>query len=222
MDLSAPTNCLIYLHGFASGPGSTKARFFKSALEQAGVETVVPDLNVPCFEKMTLSAQLNLLQELIENVGADKSLALMGSSMGGLLATMAAGKFRRVQKLVLFAPGFGITRRWQQLVGDQGMADWKSSGRRPFFHYAMNREMDLAYSFIEDLSALQTDNFIVPIPTLVFHGIHDQTVPVDHSREFARMNKDLVTLNELDDGHELTDSMNVMWQGAERFLLTSQ
>jgi len=220
MDLSAPTNCLIYLHGFASGPGSTKARFFKSALEQVGVETIVPDLNVPCFEKMTLSAQLQLLQSLIENVGADKSLALMGSSMGGLLATMAARKFSRVQKLVLLAPGFGITRRWQQLVGEEGMTDWKSSGGRPFFHYAMNREMNLAYSFIEDLNEQQTDQLVVPVPTLVYHGKNDDTVPVDHSREFAYLNKDLVTLNELDDGHELTASMNLMWQGAERFLLT--
>jgi len=231
MDLSAPikdadtTQTVIYLHGFASGPGSTKAKFFKQAFEHAGVETIVPDLNVPSFEEMTLSTQLDLLAQVISTVPPDKSLTLMGSSMGGLLAALAGKKFastKRVESLILLAPGFGITRRWQHLIGDQGLAEWKKCGARSFFHYAMNREMDLGYSFIEDLAAQQTEKLVITIPTLVYHGIKDDTVPVDNSRQFAALNKELVTLHELDDGHELTASTKLMWQGVERFLHISR
>ena len=239
MDLSAPINgmsqtniansetarTVLYLHGFASGPGSTKAKFFKQAFEQAGIETIVPDLNVPSFEKMTLRTQLDLLAQVIGTIPTDKSLTLMGSSMGGLLAALAGKNFastNRIQSLILLAPGFGITRRWQQLIGAQGMAEWKKSGERLFFHYAMNREMELSYSFIEDLAAQQTERLVITIPTLVYHGINDDTVPVDNSRQFAALNKDMVTLHELDDGHELTASTDVMWQGVERFLHISR
>ena len=46
----------IYLHGFASGPGSTKARFFRDRFAEAGRELRVPDLAAGDFEHLTITA----------------------------------------------------------------------------------------------------------------------------------------------------------------------
>jgi predicted esterase YcpF (UPF0227 family) len=35
---------LVYLHGFASGPASTKAQFFRTRFAERGVELAIPDL----------------------------------------------------------------------------------------------------------------------------------------------------------------------------------
>ncbi|MBS1993925.1 MAG: alpha/beta fold hydrolase [Cyanobacteria bacterium SZAS LIN-3] len=209
---------IVYLHGFASGNGSTKAKFFKQKFEEAGIDIVVPDLNVPTFEDMTLSAQLSVVDAEARKIAADKSIVLMGSSMGGLLAAIAAESIVDSERLILLAPGFGITRRWRELIGEEGMEQWQRTGQRSFFHYARNKELPLNYSFIEDLSAHKTEGFKVKVPALVIHGINDDTVPIDHSREFAKMNPRLTTLIELDEGHELTSDLNRIWLDVERFL----
>ena len=54
---------LAYLHGFASGPGSTKARFFRAELAALGATLEIPDL-APDFTHMTRTA------EFLRTVGA--------------------------------------------------------------------------------------------------------------------------------------------------------
>jgi uncharacterized protein len=221
--LSAQTKApaVIYLHGFASSAGSTKAQFFKTKIEQAGMQIALPDLNVPSFEAMTLSAQLEAVEACAAIAGEDGRIALMGSSLGGLLAAIAAEKIDhgRVSKLILFAPAFGLKSRWQERLGARALKDWQDNGFRPFFHYAFGREMNLGYDFIEDLDRFETENLKVTVPTLIFHGIKDDSVPIERSREFTKMNQPLVTLKELEDGHELIDTMPAMWPDVERFLI---
>ena len=45
---------LIYLHGFASGPMSNKAQFFRRRFEEQGIEMRIPDLNEGAFERLNL------------------------------------------------------------------------------------------------------------------------------------------------------------------------
>jgi pimeloyl-ACP methyl ester carboxylesterase len=222
MALSAQTKkpSLIYLHGFASGPGSTKAQFFKSKFEQAGIEFALPDLNVPTFEKMTLSAQLQAVAAEAERIGKNGEVILMGSSLGGLLAVMACqipGQYK-ITKLILLAPAFSIKRRWREMIGEAAMNDWKKSGARAYFHYACGEELNLDYTFIEDLEGLESENLTVTVPTLIFHGLADASVPIDCSRDFCRANDQYVHLKELDDGHELIASMDAIWLDVEPFL----
>ena len=47
--MSLPSLEVIYLHGFASGPSSTKAVYFARKLEALGINTTIPDLNWPEF-----------------------------------------------------------------------------------------------------------------------------------------------------------------------------
>jgi uncharacterized protein len=54
----------IYLHGFASGPGSTKARYIQERCRQVGIELQVPDLNQDNFTDLTVSRQIAQVVDL--------------------------------------------------------------------------------------------------------------------------------------------------------------
>ena len=97
------------------------------------------------------------------------------------------------------------------------MQSWRDTGFRPFFHYAANKELPLHFAFAKDLEQYKTDNFEINIPTIVFHGIDDQTVPIEHARQFAQLNP-AAALVELDDGHELANSLDLIWRQTCDFL----
>ena len=90
----------VYLHGFASGPSSQKARFFRERFAELGIGLEIPDLAEGRFEQLTISGQLGVMERAI---GGDPA-TLIGSSMGGYLAALYAARHPEVEKLVLLAP----------------------------------------------------------------------------------------------------------------------
>jgi len=52
-----PSVTFSYLHGFASGPGSTKAQFFRARIAEHGIALEIPDL-APDFAHMTVTGML--------------------------------------------------------------------------------------------------------------------------------------------------------------------
>lgn len=206
----------IYLHGFASGPASTKCLYFSRRLQECGLSISAPDLNQPDFSRMTLTSQLKHVDAELKKAN-DRNVILIGSSMGGLLSTMRAG-VDQVRALVLLAPGFGLNRRWNELLGEEKLSTWKETGSILVFHYGADKELPLQYSFIEDARQYRSDGFKVSIPTLVFHGSRDETVPIEESHCFAMANAEHVELVELDDDHHLTVSLPQMWLRTFNFL----
>src|SRR6201989_1706296 len=92
---------VFYLHGFASSSQSTKAAFFRERLQARDVPVVTPDFNQPDFSSLTMTRLLDQLGREIDAVG-DGPIALMGSSLGGTLAILAAAGLReRIDRLVL-------------------------------------------------------------------------------------------------------------------------
>ena len=54
------------------------------------------------------------------------------------------------------------------------------------------------------------------MPTLIFHGRHDDSVPIDHSRQFVASHPN-ARLVELDDNHELVASLPIILPESEKF-----
>ena len=54
-------------------------------------------------------------------------------------------------------------------------------------------------------------------PALIFQGRQDESVSPAIVEKFARAQPD-ATLHLLDDGHQLKDSLDVMWRATSRFL----
>ncbi|MFQ3568468.1 MAG: YqiA/YcfP family alpha/beta fold hydrolase, partial [Aggregatilineales bacterium] len=58
---------IVYLHGFASSPGSQKAQTIQGRFAALGVPVSIPDLNVPSFERLTLTAMIDETARAIAN-----------------------------------------------------------------------------------------------------------------------------------------------------------
>jgi uncharacterized protein len=196
---------IIYLHGFASGPMSSKAQFFRQRFEELGIAMQIPDLAEGDFERLTISGQLRV----IERVAKGPDVRLIGSSMGGYLAALYAARRPEVTGLVLMAPAFGFSRRWPQRLGVDKVAEWRRTGWLPVYHYGDKIERRVSYELLEDGERYE-DYPDVSQPTLVFHGRNDDVVPVQYSEEFAARHPG-VTLRVMDSGHELLDVLEQMW-----------
>jgi pimeloyl-ACP methyl ester carboxylesterase len=203
---------VIYLHGFASGPGSKKARFFRERFAELGIGIEVPDLAEGNFRQLTLSGQL----AVIERVSRGEPAILMGSSMGGYLAALYAARHPEVERLVLMAPAFCFLKRWSSSVGPAAMERWRTSGSMDVFHYGEGGRVALGYQLIED-AAQYEDYPDVTQPTLVFHGKNDASVPADYSVTFAEKHPN-AKLHVMESDHELLNVLDDMWMETRAFL----
>jgi uncharacterized protein len=206
-------NRIIYLHGFASGPGSNKARFFRDHLERAGAAFEAPDLAAGDFEHLTITGQLAVVGKAVGR----GPVHLIGSSMGGYLAALFAARRTEVTRLVLFAPAFGFARRWAQQLGKEKVEEWRRNGWMEVFHYAYGEARRLNYTLLEDGTGYE-DYPDFRQPALIFHGRQDEVVPAAYSEAFAAAHHN-ARLEVLDSGHELLNALDYMAPKVERFLL---
>ncbi|HEX4170506.1 MAG TPA: YqiA/YcfP family alpha/beta fold hydrolase [Bryobacteraceae bacterium] len=203
---------LVYLHGFASSPKSRKAQFFADHFRAVGVPLEIPDLANGEFHKLTIGSQLKLL----ENITGSEPAILIGSSLGGYLAALHAVRNPRITKLILLAPAFDFYHLWTQALGPERLAGWERTGTLTVFHYGAGRELPLSYEFLADASRFEA---YPPVkqPILIFHGTQDQVVPIEKSIAFAGLFTQ-TKLVHLASGHELTDVLDSIWEGAKSFL----
>lgn len=209
---------VVYLHGFASSPRSTKAQFFQRKFSEAGVPFEAPELDRGKFEKLTITGQLQVVDKAVSRKAKSGDAAvLMGSSLGGYLAALYAEQHpREVDRLVLMAPAFEFLERWKKRLGPQELARWKEQGWAPIFHYGTQAERRLGYQFIEDGESYP------PAPdfhqrALILHGTKDTVVPSQVSYQYA-LDHAHTRLALLDSGHELTDVLDDLWRETAAFL----
>ena len=216
VNVEAACGPIYYLHGFASSPESTKARFFAERLAARGVTLVAPDLNAPDFTTMTMSRMLQQLTAAIAITGGRATL--IGSSLGAALAVLAAGQMKTaVERLVLMAPAVMLAKPGHSLLPPDRIAQWERDGATAFFHYGLNEERMLNFEFYAD--SLRLDPYEVDFaqPTLIFQGRRDVVVDYRSVESFAHT-RDNVTLRLLDDDHQLTASLPYIWQETAAFL----
>lgn len=203
---------IVYLHGFASGPQSSKARYFRALLESAGASVEIPDLADGDFENITITGQL----AVIDHTVAGHPVALIGSSLGGYLAALYAARHEQVKRVVLMAPAFGFAKRWPERLGPAEVAAWRRTGTIDVFHYADNRNRKLGYQLLADGERFEAYPDFTQ-PALIFHGAHDDAVPARYSEEFAADHPN-AALEVLDAGHDLLNVLDYMAPKILRFL----
>lgn len=187
----------IYLHGFASGPNSNKARAFKKRFKELQISFHIPDLQEDDFENLTLSRQIKLVQEIIDKDGY-KNFALIGSSMGGYLASLVGQTRESVKALYLMAPGFNFLNRWREKLD----LSKRTQDLIPVFHYRYNKEVLLNTELFRDAEIWESLPIARKIPTRIVHGLHDETVDIQESRNFVNEHPEC-QLKELDSDHGL-------------------
>jgi pimeloyl-ACP methyl ester carboxylesterase len=215
---------LVYLHGFASSAASTKATYFAARATEAGLALHCPDLNLPAFETLTITRMLAQVDDLLKGLAPEPAV-LLGSSLGGLVAVEAAARqaagpapgVAPIQALVLLAPALDIVRGFERDFGEAEIARWHATGSKDVFHYADNRQRALGWAFFEDARRYDPSERRLELPMLVYQGRRDTLVDPDMvARWTARQPR--ATLHLLDDDHQLSSSLDVMWLGIRRFL----
>jgi uncharacterized protein len=205
---------VLYLHGFASSPNSRKAVWFGARLQERGVAFSAPDLEQGDFRNLTISSMLDVVHRAI----AGNKVTLIGSSLGGYLAAVYAELHpNSVDRLILMAPAFDFANMWLSQIGPQAALDWKNSGALRMMHYGAGQEAEIGYSLIDDALSYPAEPQ-PPHPALVFHGLKDNVVLPATARKwcaYAPSNRRLVLY---DDGHELGDVLEPMWDETVPFL----
>jgi pimeloyl-ACP methyl ester carboxylesterase len=205
---------LIYLHGFASGPASTKARAFADRFPGL----VVPDLNLGPggFERLTITRILAAVDALVAGARPGEPIVLFGSSLGGYSAALWQARRGRAAGLVLLAPAFDLAARWRANPPRGGVA--REAGRSVrVFHHREQRELPFdEEGFLTDAARYEAFPSVAA-PTLVQHGSDDMVVPVALAREFITR-EPRARLVVYEAGHELAEVVPVVVDEAAAFV----
>ena len=212
----------IYLHGFSSGPGSTKAKFLQECFAKIGIELLVPDLNQGDFTHLTVTRQIEQVVDLLPKDGSP--VTLIGSSLGGWISAIIAQEHSQIQQLVLLAPAFDFLHHWLPKIGDRQLNSWQNTGYLSIYHHALKDLSPLHYNFLLDARKYPLSAIDRHLRTLIIHGINDDVIPISASRNFVR-ERPWVELLEWESDHQLTDATDSLpetlceriWQEVRRF-----
>jgi uncharacterized protein len=214
---------IIYLHGFCSGPSSSKVRLFRQRFAALGIGLHCPDLNLPSFAGLTMTAMIDgVLAYAKENLAnlAGTPTVLIGSSMGGALALHLANQHRQalnLSHLVLLAPAFSFWQNRQNELGEGGLEAWQSSGWHKFFHYGYGEERAVHWGLMEDLRRYDTYAVQTDLPIQIYQGFHDTAVDFRQCIRFARPRPN-VQARLMNSDHQLLDQIDPIFKAARQFL----
>jgi uncharacterized protein len=206
-------NEFFYLHGWASSPASSKARFFQQNFANLAISLHIPDLNQDDFYHLTLTRQLQQVAALFPK---NREITLIGSSLGGLVALWLAQQNIQVKQLVLLAPALDFSRNSQRVIGAENLRRWQAEGELSMMHHAYEKEMLLSYEFIADMDHYLDENLQRQLSTLILHGAHDDVVPIQLSEQFAAT-RPWVTVRTFDSDHSLGNVLPELWQEVQKF-----
>lgn len=215
---ATPVRHVVYLHGFASSPDSSKAQRFRQELEGRGVGFSCPDLNQPDFGTLTTTRMLSQVRDILSQI-KESPVALVGSSLGAFVSVHAASRDTTgcIDRLVLLAPALDFGGNRLRQLGADGLEEWRRSGVLRVFHYGDGVEKQVWFQLYEDAAAYDAITLPTTLPTLVFQGDQDTSVDPVMVQQWAQ-GRPLVDLRMLPDGHQLTDSLDLIWNESAPFL----
>jgi alpha-beta hydrolase superfamily lysophospholipase len=219
---------VIYLHGFVSSPESSKARALGERLARCGVRVQCPDLNQPDFGTLTVSRMVAQVEALVAGAGAP--VVLVGSSLGAFVALHVAQRQTErgrhadvspgVTRLVLLAPALDFGHRGMTGVSPEGLDRWRVTNQLEVEHYAEGRRRHVHYALYADAQRYDSFTTTTALPTLILQGSQDAVVDPAMVQRFAA-GRAHVRLVSLDDDHQLTASLDRVWQELADFLALS-
>jgi len=183
----------ILCHGFLSGKRSTTNKTLTRLLNAQGIATFAFDFfgqgdSEGPFEALTTTtavAQAHSALDLVRQKGFRK-LGLMGSSFGGLVATLTAAQRHDLACLALKCPVVDFAEELRLTLGEAEMAAWQATDTIPNIMGGAER-IRLRYAFYEDClrRIAYEPSKTITAPTLIVQGDQDECVPLHQSQQLA-------------------------------------
>jgi len=183
----------VFLHGFGSNQRGEKAEALRRPLLDAGVAYATFDSRgtgerPEDFLELTASRLVEDCRSVVRALAPRFGRAvLVGSSLGGFTAAWAAAiDPKPIAGVVLLAPSFRFLERYATTISKSALARWKRDGVRPF--PGPHFDALLSYDLVVDAKRYRYADLCrrFAAPALILHGLRDDLVPVDDSRDFLR------------------------------------
>ena len=167
---------VLYFHGFASSPASGKIGLLRPLLAPHAIELHTPDLNVPSFEQLDWEAIVGFAESEARRV---QPRAIVGSSLGAVLALELARRLDEPLPLILIAPALGVADKWISRIppGDPIVV----------FNYARNGNAPIHRAFFEQMARVDADLHPPRGRVSIVFGSRDESVPRDRVLHTWRM-----------------------------------
>ncbi len=180
----------VLCHGFLSGKNSSTNKTLTRLLTDRGIATFRFDFfghgeSDGPFEQITNTLAVDQAQaaiDLVRRRGYHR-IGLMGSSFGGLVATLVAAQRTDLACLALKCPVVDFAEELRLEFGEAEMAKWKSTDTVPNIMGGQDR-IALRYAFYEDCLcriAYEPARSITA-PTIIVQGDRDEHVPLHQSQ----------------------------------------
>ncbi|MEY2343102.1 alpha/beta fold hydrolase [Acidithiobacillus sp. IBUN Pt1247-S3] len=183
----------VFLPGFASDLHGSKSQLLARFAQQrqrswARFDYRGMGISAGTFSELSISRYLEDVGAVIQTL-PPRPILLLGSSMGGWVATRAAQFWpERVRALLLIAPAYNFIQDYfhglpidaQLAWQDSGFHAWQLGDNGPTFQLGFNAVRDAANHNLL-LAPPKLD-----IPVTILHGSADDAVPLQRSFAFAR------------------------------------
>ena len=224
---------VLIIHGFAGGTYDEESLFFKL---QSDIEFDVYNFTLPghatnLSNDVKYTDWVNSANEKIEKLISYgyKKIYVIGHSMGGLLATEVAIKYKEVKKLVLVAPAF----EYLSLTDDSTLTKAIKygpdiiktyKGKEVFSRFLkVSFEQLKEFEKIVELSSANPEK--INVPTLIIQGLDDKLVPPESSLNIYNNMKCLKWLINIEGvTHDVfySDKVDIINEEISKFLKSSK
>jgi pimeloyl-ACP methyl ester carboxylesterase len=186
---------MVYVHGFASNSSGEKAKVVEAACARRGWTYAAFDFrghgqstgSLLDLRGSRLLDDLDAVCSWLASRGV-RRLCLYGSSMGGWASAWhAVRRPETVAACALVAPAFDFFRsRWEAL-SEAERRRWRETGRLTVRNQWIDVEIGTA--MLDEIDQFPAGELAAQLacPTLIFHGLLDDTVPYQQSVEFVAM-----------------------------------
>lgn len=195
---------VLIVHGFAGGVYDFEGLTHElECIDEYDVFTfTLPGHDGVFKEKITYNLWIKKAEEQVEYIMSKgyKKIYLIGHSMGGVIATYLATKYKSIKKLVLAAPAF------EYFGYEHGKLSYSSLIHKPTkivkqygVRLALNRVFKLPLGCVLELRKLVNEYYDcakdIKIPTLILWGEEDNVVPkesIEYLEETIKKNRKII------------------------------
>lgn len=186
---------VVWVHGLGSNRGGEKAQALEAACSRRRWTFAAFDFRGHGQSSSTLRdmratrlvQDLQAVQSCLRERGIGR-IALVGSSMGAFAAAWFAVGMQRevVPACVFIAPSFSFLDRLAASVSPAELDAWRQTRVREFQNEWI--AIELGYGMLEERVDYPLVGLVQQwsLPTLIFHGMQDRTVPWEESVHFVQ------------------------------------